>query len=53
MQSPSTNGLHRLYQQACRLACAAIERGDDEQADRFGTVARTLEGTLRRKSEAI
>lgn len=49
----TTNGIHKLYQQACRLACAASERGDYPLADRFGAVARSLEGALVRRGEAI
>jgi len=51
--NPTTDGLLRLHVQACRMACAAIRKGDDELANRFGTVVRSLERAIERRGVAI
>jgi len=53
MSHITTNGFHRLYQQACRLACAAINRGDHQMADRFRAVIHSIERAMERRGVSI
>lgn len=49
----SINGLHGLYQQACRSAINASQSGNAKLAAQFDTIVRCLQGTLERRGEVI
>lgn len=51
--NPTTNGLLRLHQQACRLAVNAIHRDDKRMADGFKAVILSLEWALNRKGVLV